>query len=176
MVKHREGDTQGIPSALYENRGLEFGAYRKYAENHWDGISDVLFCHDDAEIQDIAGLHDLAQIDGMGVDHCYIFRDEYDEMVNGGAHGRCMWIRGSILKQLAYDFPADMDNEGTNIGKVAQKGILMFHQRVMELSRNTGAIAILPQIQFGHRGRIHNRLFVYRKTHGPVPGGIVNVA
>src|SRR4051812_48486306 len=47
VVKHQEGDTQGIPSALYENRGLEFGCYRQYLENHWDGESDVLFMHDD---------------------------------------------------------------------------------------------------------------------------------
>lgn len=176
VVKHREGDTQGIPSALHENRGLEFGAYRQYVENHWNGESDVLFCHDDAEIADLAALKDIELLAGMGVEHCYIFRDEYDEMVNGGAHGRGMWMRGDIIKKLAEDFPADMDNEGVNIGKVAQKGILMFHRRIMQCGSNTGVITILPQIQFGHRGRIHDRMFVYRKTHGPVPGGIVNVA
>lgn len=175
VIKHREGDTQGLPSELYPNRGLEFGAYRQYVENYWDGRSDVLFIHDDTEILDMQGLHDLVLLDDMGVDQAYIFQDEMHEYINGGCHGRGIWIRGSVIKQLVSDFPADMDNEGINIGVVAQRGALLFHERVMTLSKNTGVIAIAPQFRFGHRGRLHDRLFVYRKAW-PVPGGLVNVS
>src|SRR4030095_8836194 len=98
VIKHREGDTQGIPSMLYDNVGLEFGAYRQYVMNHWDGESHVLFLHDDTEISDPICLDDMEAVRGTGVDHCYIFHDENEEFINGGAHGRGMWIKGSILK------------------------------------------------------------------------------
>ena len=175
VVKHRPGDTFILPSELYENRGLEFGAYRQYVEHHWHGESDVFFCHDDTEVSDLSAFRDLESLNDIGVDHAYVFHDENEEYVNGGVHGRGMWIRGSILKQLASDFPADMDNTGVNIGKVAQKGVLQFHDRIMKLSKNTGVIAILPTIRFAHRGRLHTHMFVYRKTHLPIPGGLVNV-
>jgi hypothetical protein len=174
VVRHREGNTQWIPSALYENRGLEFGAYRQYVENHWDGESDVFFCHDDAEVSNPGGFHYVATLRNLGVEQAYIFHDENEELINGGAHGRALWIRGDILRKLAKDFPADMANEGVNIGKDAQNGILAFHRRILECGKNTAVIAIVPQFRFGHRGRIHTEMFVYRKT-GPVPGGFVNV-
>ena len=176
VVKHREGETQGLPSKLYPNLGLEFGAYRMYVENHWDGDSSVFFCHDDVEISDMIGFRDLEALEGSGVDHCYVFHDEYDEFINGGAHGRGMWIRGPILRKLREDFPADMENQGENIGKVAQNGIFAFHKRIIECGANTGVIAIVPQFRFAHRGRLHDRMFLYRKTHSAVPGGLVNVS
>lgn len=176
MIKHREGDSRGVPSQLYPNYGLEFGAYRQYVENHWDKQSDVLFLHDDTEISDaVSTLGAIESLNERGVDHAYIFPDETHEYVNGGCHGRGMWIRGSILKQIATNFPADMHNDGINIGTIAQKGILEFHERIMECSKNTGVIAIVPQIVFGHRGRIHEEMFVYRK-HALVPGDLVNVS
>ena len=174
VVKHQPGDTGILESELHENRGLEFGAYRQYVENHWDGESDVFFCHDDAEVSDVQVFRDIALLEDMGVDHAYIFHDENEEYVNGGAHGRGMWIRGSILKQLAADFPADMGNMGINVGKIAQEGIMKFHRRIMQFSKNAGVIAIAPGIRFAHRGRLHTKMFVYRKT-GPVPGGLVHV-
>ena len=174
VIQHREGDTRGIPSKLYENRGLEFGAYRQYIENHWDGESDVFFCHDDVEVRDLRAFGDIESLNGLGVDQAYIFHDQNEEFINGGAHGRGLWIRGSIIGQLAGDFPADMDNTGTNIGRVAQQGIFRFHQRIMTCSKNTGVIAIVPDIRFAHRGILYDSMFVYRKTCGPVPGGMVN--
>jgi hypothetical protein len=176
VIKHKEGDTQGIPSQLYENRGLEFGAYKKYVEEHWDGVSDVFFCHDDAEVSDLIAFKDVEGLKDRGVEQAYIFRDEYDEYINGGCHGRAMWIRGDYVAKLKEDFPADMDNTGLNIGVTAQKGILMFHQRIESLGKNTAVIALVPQMHFAHRGLIHDSIFVYRKTHLAVPGGIVNVS
>lgn len=185
VVKHREGDTQGLPSKLYPNLGLEFGAYRQFAENHWDGVSDVLFLHDDTEVSGPEVFSRVEALNAMGVDHAYIFHDESEEYINGGAHGRAMWIRGSILAELSglhckgamlTEFPADMDNAGVNVGKVAQVGIFKFHERIKKLSSNTAVIALIPGFRFGHRGRITEDMFVYRKTHGPVPGGLVNVS
>ncbi len=175
VIQHRDGDTEGIPAKLYPNVGLEFGAYRQYVENHWDGESDVLFLHDDAEVSDTVAFRDIETLSLRGVDQAYIFQDEIHEYVNGGAHGRGIWIRGSVLKQLAQDFPADMSNTGMNVGKEAQNGIFAFHRRIKDLTRNTTVIAIVPQFTFAHRGRLHDRIFVYRKTQ-PVPGGLVNVS
>lgn len=175
VVKHKEGDTQDLPGALYPNVGLEFGAYRQYVENHWDGQSNVFFSHDDAEVLGSRAFSDIESLADRGVEHAYIFRDEYDEYINGGAHGRGMWMRGDIIEKLAKDFPADMENHGVNVGLEAQKGIVEFHKRILDCGKNTGVIAIVPQIQFGHRGRIHTEMFVYRK-HMPVPGGLVNVS
>lgn len=175
VVQHREGNTHGIPAMLYDNMGLEFGAYRKYVEHHWDGSSDVLFIHDDMEILDQSGLRSIETLGGLGVDQAYIFPDEIHEMVNGGAHGRAIWMSGQIIQKLAGDFPADMSNAGVHIGVVAQLGILKFHEAVMRVSRNAGVIAIVPQLRFGHRGRIHEQMFVYRKA-GSIPGGLVHVS
>lgn len=174
VVKHREGDTCGIPSKLHENIGLEFGAYRQYVENHWDGESDVLFLHDDAEVSESVAFEDVSLLNPMGVDQAYIFHDENEEYINGGAHGRGIWMRGNLLKRIAADFPADLTNYGTNIGVVAQKGIIAFYQKMRRLSPNTNVIAIVPQFRFAHRGRLHERLFAYRKIW-PIPGGLVNV-
>lgn len=175
VIKHREGDQCWLTAKSYPNLGLEFGAYRQYVENHWDGVSDVFFCHDDAEVSDVSAFSDIAQLAERGVDQAYIFHDENEELVNGGVHGRGIWIRGDIIAKLKDDFPADMDNGGVNVGVVAQEGILRFHKRIMALGQNTGVIAIVPQIRFAHRGRLHTEMFVYRKA-GPVPGGLVNVA
>lgn len=176
VVQHRPGDTHGIPSAMHPNLGLEFGAYRQYLENHWDGVSDVLFLHDDTELPDIDALKDIEGLAGRGVEQAYIFHDENEEYINGGAHGRGIWIRADMLARLKGDFPADLNNGGVNIGVQAQNGIIAFHERLKTLGKNTIVCAIVPQIRFGHRGRIHTEMFVYRKTDGPVPGGIVNVA
>ena len=162
VIKHREGDQCRHDAKLYPNVGLEFGAYRQYVENHWDGVSDILLCHDDVELSDISALDAIASLNEMGVDQAYIFHDENEEYVNSGAHGRAIWIRGSVLKQLAADFPADMENHGVNVGVVAQEGAIRFHHRILQCSPNTGVIAIVPQFRFGHRGRIHEQMFVYR--------------
>ena len=176
VVQHRPGETQGLPCALHENRGLEFGAYRQYVENHWDGSSDVFFTHDDAAVSSLFAFRYLERLAIIGVDQAYIFHDENEEYINGGAHGRGIWMRGSVIAELRNGFPADMDNTGVNVGVVAQQGILKFHERVKSLTENTAVIAIVPQFRFAHRGRLHEEMFVYRKTHLPVPGGLVNAA
>lgn len=175
VVKHRPGDTWILHSELHENRGLEFGAYRQYVEKHWDGTSDVFFCHDDTEVASPRVFEEIASLGDMGVDHAYIFHDGNEEYINGAAHGRGMWMRASLIQKMASDFPADMDNDGTNVGVIAQKGILEFHHRVTKLSKNAGVVAIVPEIRFGHRGRLYTKMFVYRPT-GQVPGGLVNVS
>lgn len=174
VVQHREGDRRGLPGELYENLGLEFGAYRQYVNNHWDWESDVLFIHDDAEVMDARAFRDIETLNAIGVDQAYIFEDEQNEMINGGAHGRAIWMRGSVLRKIADDFPADMTNQGTNVGLVAQRGILAFHERIKNLTANTAVIAIVPSLRFAHRGRLHTEMFVYRKVN-QVPGGMVNV-
>lgn len=171
VIKHREGDAIGIPSILYDNFGLEFGCYRSYVQHHWDGVSDVFFCHDDAEVSDVRAFDDIASLTNIGVGQAYIFHDEYDEYVNGGAHGRGIWIRADVLKKLQADFPADRNNNGVHIGRDAQKGIFAFHKRMKELGDDTQVIAIVPQFRFAFRGRLHESLCVYRHV-GSTPKGV----
>ena len=162
VLKHREGDTCGLPSKQYPNLGLEFGAYRQYVENHWDGESDVLFCHDDTEVATPDCFSDIARLNSIGVDQAYIFNNYSEQIVNGGVHGRALWMRGATLLKIADNFPADMDNQGTNVGKIAQRGVLRFHARMRDLTSNTMIQVIMPQMIFGHRGHIPNEMFVYR--------------
>ncbi len=173
VVKHREGDTQGIPSALYENRGLEFGAYRDYILNHWDGESDVLFMHDDTEIIDPQALYHVTSLRGGSIDHAYIFSSQYEELVNGGAHGRAMWMSRDLIIAIKDSFPVDEENHGENIGPRAQKGIVDFHKRVTAESPNTGLAAIIPGFSLGHRGHLNNKVWVFKRTN-TTPGNILN--
>ncbi len=164
IIKHRDGECLSIPNFLYPNRGLEFGAYRAYAEKHWDGESDVLFLHDDTEVSDLSVFSMIESLNNMGVDQAYIFHDSNEEAVNGGIHGRGIWMRGSTLRLIASDFPADMDNTGDTSGTIAQKGILMFHERTIDLTPNTGVAVTIPKIRFAHRGHLHDEaMFVYRR-------------
>jgi hypothetical protein len=174
VIKHREGECCGIPSILYDNYGLEWGAYRSYVEHHWDGSSDVLFTHDDVEVTDSKAFKQVESLREMGVEQAYLFHDEYDEMVNGAAHGRGVWISGPTIAKLANDFPADLTNTGVNIGRFAQNGIFAFHKKIMSMGSNTGVVAIVPQFRFAFRGRIHEEMVVYRRT-GTEPKGVVLV-
>jgi hypothetical protein len=172
VVKHREGDTQGLPSKLYPNVGLEFGAYRQFVENHWDRKSDVLFLHDDTELDDPIALAQAHSLTQMGVDHAYIFRHAYEELCNGGAHGRGMWMSAETIHKMGT-IEADMENMGVNVGIVAQKGIVMFHKRVMQCGQNCGLAAIIPGFDFGHRGRMNKEMLVFRRMN-VIPGAIIN--
>ena len=170
VIKHREGDTCGIPGRLYENLGLEVGAYRQYMENHWDGQSDVLFCHDDAEVSGTNVFDQVASLADMDIDHAYIFRHEYEELVNNGCHGRGMWARGSwlALLQQAGGFPADMSNRGDHCSKDANRGIFAFHRLVTEINgHKAGIAAVVPGFHFARRGWMAQEMYVFRRT-GPV--------
>ena len=143
----------------------------KYSMDEIKANADLL-----AEFElDPSLMTDIERLNEMGVAQAYIFQDEMHEYINGGAHGRGIWIRADILRKLASDFPADLDNEGVNIGLKAQRGILKFHEAIMKCGKNTGVIAIVPTVLFAHRGRLHQELFVYRRTQNGIPGGLVNV-
>lgn len=173
VVRHRTGDTQGIPYADHPNLGLEFGAYRQYVENHWDGTSDILFLHDDTDILNMGALALADSLGQMGIGHAYIFSSAYEELVNGGAHGRGMWMSADTIRQMADDFPADMENTGTNVGVVAQQGIFRFHKRVKECGPDTGLAAIIPSFYFGHRGTMNDKVIVFKRLN-VIPGAILN--
>ena len=165
VIQHREGDTQGIPAKLYENRGLEFGAYQQYLDNHWDGISDVLFCHDDVDIQGLNVLDQIETLSDMNIDHSYIFNNFYEEWANAGCHGRAMWCKASWIKSLQDHggFPVDLSNTGNTAGKDANKGAWDF--RRMLTGQREGLSAIVPGIEFGRRGWMTEQIFVFKRTN-----------
>ncbi len=169
VVKHRAGKTGHLPGASHPNAGLEFGAYRQYMENYWDGEADVLFIHDDTEILDIRALERIAALRELELDQVYIFGNYYEEILNGGMHGRAIWCRGSWLQTLQErgGFPADMQNGGDIDSLDANDGIFAFH-RLVESEHNprTGAAAIVPELMLGRRGEIPEEMIVFRREDG----------
>lgn len=84
-----------IPFYCRYNVGLEWGAYNWFLFNKWDGVSDVLFCHDDIILTDPHVFDEISQID---YDQCYIFKSRDEDRVNGGKHGRCIFMSYRFLE------------------------------------------------------------------------------
>jgi hypothetical protein len=167
VIKHREGNTQDVPGMLYENKGLEFGAYQQYVDNHWDGESDVFFCHDDAEIRGLNALEQVDSLANMEVDHAYVFNNMYEEWANNGHHGRGMWGRASWLAGLKGNggFHADMENEGNIETQKANKGIQQFHEHcIVGHGSKVGVSAIVQGIEFARRGWIADQMYCFKRT------------
>lgn len=164
VVKHREGDCRSIPSELHENVGLDFGAFQQYLLNHWDGESPVLFIQDDTMIHDIRCFEHIEEMGAYGVQHAYIFRDEYEELCMGGAHGRAMYASADFLSELKSSggFPYDATNLGENMGGKENDGLKAFISKLNGMGNmSMGMIAIVPGIQHGRRGVLSNCPYVF---------------
>lgn len=164
VLKHRDGDSSNLAYALHPNVGLEFGAYQQYLDNHWDHSSDVLFIQDDTLIHDDDAFDQIASLSSYGVAHAYIFRDEYEEICNGGAHGRAMFCSAEFLTELSSvgGFPYDRNNLGLNTGGKENTGIQSFIRKLATMGNlSIGLAAIIPGLQFGRRGTISNQPYVF---------------
>lgn len=77
------------------NVGLEWGAYNWFLFNMWDGYSNVLFCHDDILLNSSTVLYEISQIE---LDQCYIFKSRDEDRINGGKHGRGIFMSSRFLE------------------------------------------------------------------------------
>lgn len=93
IVANRPGNAFGLPCILRENIGLEWGAYSYYLDNCWDGISSVLFMHDDTK----ADADFFLSIQNTTFDQAFIFRDEF-EYKRSYSHGRAFYASARFLK------------------------------------------------------------------------------
>lgn len=83
------------------NVGLEWGAYNWFLFNMWDGFSDVLFCHDDILIMSSDLFEEISRIK---FDQCYVFKSRDEDRVNGGKHGRGIFMSAKFL-QFTKNYP-----------------------------------------------------------------------
>jgi len=111
VVKHRDGETNGLPFVNKDNIGLEWGAYSYYIDEIWDGESDVLFTQDDVKVKD-ASFFDWAS--KITEDVCSIFHNNADARYNGEAHGRMIFMSSRFLlgAQKLGGFWYDKGNHG----------------------------------------------------------------
>ena len=177
VVKHREGETGGLPSALVPNIGLEFGCYDWYLKKEWDSRSGVLFIHDDTRMEDrtLADIESL-QFKAGGIDHAFIFRDEWEAIGNDWAHGRAIWASARLLTELLKmgGFPFDASNRGNTSNNLENKGIRAYVDRVARIKGNK-AIAIVPTLQSGRRGEISDQVCVYTHAATMIEDGVATV-
>ena len=97
-----------LPYVIIDNIGLEFGCYDYYLKNYWDGESDILFMHDDAQISDIQVFDRIPALKDDNIDQAYIFKSKAEEQNNGGKHGRSLFMSAKLLGfMLNYTFETE---------------------------------------------------------------------
>lgn len=109
VVSHKDEpsffENYNLKYSITENIGLEFGAYDYYLKNIWDKESNVLFMHDDVNIKNISIMDRIAKIN---VDQAYLFKNKEEEEINGGKHGRCIFMSAKLLNfMLNYKFKTE---------------------------------------------------------------------
>jgi hypothetical protein len=95
VVGNRPGPTRGLPIVVRDNTGLEWGAFSHYLTAVWDGKSDVLFMHDDAE----AAPAFFDEMAAATTDQAFVFRDR-SEFEQAYSHGRAFVASASFLTLL----------------------------------------------------------------------------
>jgi hypothetical protein len=95
IIAHKPGNSFNIPCIIVENIGLEFHCYDYFVKNIWDKKSDVLFCHDDIEINNISFLKDIELINNLIT---MIWVNESQKKHNI-AHGRMFKCNAEYLKK-----------------------------------------------------------------------------
>lgn len=83
IIAHRAGYTSELPYITRENAGLEWGAYSYFLDYHWDKLSNVLFMHDDTEVN----LDFFNEIASISNDLTFVFENERDFQTMN-THGR----------------------------------------------------------------------------------------
>ena len=108
----------GLNYQIIPNIGLEFGSYDFFIKVKWDQINNILFMHDDIDIQDIDEFYRIAK---LTCDHAYIFQDKIEEDINQHRHGRMIYLSARIIKKMlntvcdckyAYDWIDQEHNPG----------------------------------------------------------------
>lgn len=164
IIGHRRKETHGLPwEPSRTGKGLEFACFQQYLMDYWDGESDILFMQDDGELT-VAALHEACALEKKSeIDHAWIFRDEYEEFVNGGMSGRAFWCRASLLHRLKSEggFVVDWENEKST-GQRGNFAVGMLNYRLKPDSRSNW-IAIIPEFHMARRGWIANQSYQYKR-------------
>jgi len=110
IIAHRYDDIlkkHNLKVIERENVGVEYGAYDYFIKNEWDGKSNVLFMHDDVEINPILKNYEMLPLTtifnslaGIDVDLGYIFNGAFDELRNFGIHGRGILMSPKFIQYL----------------------------------------------------------------------------
>jgi hypothetical protein len=148
IVAHRPGDSLNIPCTIIENIGLEFNCYDYFVKNIWDKKSDVLFCHDDIEINDISFIKDLENTNDPII---MIWHNEKHRKRNL-AHGRMFKCNVQYLKDTG-GFWWDCKNMGylnTSGPKECNVGIQKLYQSTKKIIKHFYS----NKIKMGFRGKI----------------------
>lgn len=167
IIKHRQGPSLRVESRQFDNFGLEFGCYQIYLDQFWDGASDVLFIHDDSEVDSLEVFNQIERLSESQFNHIYLFNNEYEEFVNMGRHGRAMWCRGSWLAEFkpSGGFPVDWNNDGDTESPALNNGIRDLQKKLAEnWPDTTGFAAIVPGLHLGRRGWMSDQVYVYKRT------------
>ena len=130
IVAHRSSEALlgNFEYRLRENIGLEWGAYDSYLKNEWDGVSDVLFMHDDIRLRPTFSSYEAVPatqvfraIENLAgeYDQVYIFRSLQEQKENFALHGRAFLATAKLLQYLLDNEDGiwfDADNTGHTMG------------------------------------------------------------
>lgn len=161
-----------------ENIGLEWGAYDYYLKEVWDGVSPVLFLHDDIRLRPVMKDYELRPpveifdaISKFEHDQVYIFKSLPEAKENFWIHGRAFYCSARFLRYLRrYNdgFWFDEDNDGHTQGPTpahckhfneADYQFKYFTRGIPEKSNmKAGGYVILPALDCARRGRFEEEI------------------
>ncbi len=127
---------------LVKNEGLEWGAYHHYLEDVWDEKSDIIFLHDDIQIDLESFKQIITKFQRYSEDMVYI-----DE-------SRLFSLKKSAILKLGT-IRYDISNHGVVYpigGRYVNRGINMFREDVRK--KNLTQRRIFGKVRFGLRGTI----------------------
>jgi hypothetical protein len=174
IVAHKKlnGIGRAFPFTEIPNVGLEWGAYDYYLKNIWDGVSNVLFTHDDTHVSDIDSFANIA---GSDLDCGFVFRSVKEVESNAGTHGRAVFMSAKFLEfcknficlcKFSKDKHSGFWYDGSNFGYLGNKarsnglscnaGIQHFSGMLEWIEKNEEPLKmghiIAPQYFNGYRG------------------------
>lgn len=157
IVANRPGDTLGMPTLTRANVGLEWGAYNHYLQKVGTLVS-TLFIHDDTALADVTILD---EIHCEAFDVAYLFGSEDEARMNGGAHGRAIFMsKHAIARFKSIGFWYDVGNLGDTVSAQAQAGIQHFVSDLQLVRERPGAASlrvghmVVQGLELGYRGAL----------------------
>lgn len=184
VVSNKNDDylkTIDLPYTVRENTGLEWGAYNRYLMTIWDDESDVLFCHDDIEMNPVMVDGEIKppeflfdQFAKLDVDQAYVFGSRAEDVENHGMHGRMVFMSKAFLKAAKSmgGFYYDTKNQGYVTGfdhELREKygcegynaGIIAFNEQCKKIGGNVLRKVYIPSFSLAKRGERGSRTIHY---------------
>ena len=175
VVSNKESDylnVMDLPYTVRENTGLEWGAYNQYLMEIWDNESNVLFCHDDIELNPVVENDQIMppeyifdRFNQCNVDQAYVFGSRAEDVENHGQHGRMVYMSASFLKKAKAmgGFWYDKLNKGYTCGEDKDlkeqygcygynAGIINFHEQAKNIGGDIHRKIIIPSFSLAKRG------------------------